>query len=65
MPFEVVNAKVVRAEVGPQRAVLARRGAMLGLTGDVVFRPVHGSGTGVPGRVGAALGGPAVEGVTS
>ncbi len=55
MPFEVVNAKVVRAEVGPQRAVLARRGAMLGLTGDVVFRPVQGQGAGVPGRIGAAL----------
>ena len=55
MPFEVVNAKVVRAEVGQHRSVLARRGAMLGLTGDVVFRPVHGSGTGVSGRMGAAL----------
>jgi len=53
--FEVVNGKVVRAHVTPQRAVLARRGAMLGLTGDVVFRPVHGQGTGVSGRIGAAL----------
>jgi uncharacterized protein (AIM24 family) len=55
MAFETVNSKVVRAHVTPARAVLARRGAMLGCTGDVVFRPVHGSGTGMPGRVGAAL----------
>ncbi len=55
MPFETVNSKVVRAHVTPQRAVLARRGAMLGLTGDVVFRPVHGQGGGVTGMVGAAL----------
>lgn len=55
MPFEVVNSKVVRAHVTPARAVLARRGAMLGLTGDVVFRPVHGQGRGATGRLGAAL----------
>lgn len=55
MPFEVVNSKVVRAHVTPQRAVLARRGAMLGLTGDVVFRPVHGQGGGAVGMLGAAL----------
>lgn len=55
MTFEVVNSKVIRAQVTPQRAVLARRGAMLGLTGQVVFRPVHGQGTGVGGRIGAAL----------
>lgn len=55
MTFEVVNSKVVRAQVTPQRAVLARRGAMLGLTGQVAFRPVHGQGAGVGGRIGAAL----------
>ena len=55
MSFEVVNSKVVRAQVTPQRAVLARRGAMLGLTGQVAFRPVHGQGAGVGGRIGAAL----------
>lgn len=55
MSFEMVNSKVVRATVTPQRAVLARRGAMLGLTGDVVFRPVRGQGSGAAGRIGAAL----------
>jgi len=53
--FEVVNGKVVRAHVSPSRAVLARRGAMLGYDGDVAFRPVHGQGRGVGGAVGAAL----------
>ena len=57
MPFEVVNSKVVRARVGPARAVLARRGAMLGLTGDVVFRPVHGQGGGSAGMLGSAMAG--------
>lgn len=55
MPFETVNSKVVRAEVSPARAVLARRGAMLGYSGAVQFRPVHGQGTGVRGLAGAAL----------
>ena len=55
MGFEVVNGKVVRAAVTPSRAVLARRGAMLGYRGDVAFRPVHGQGAGVGGRIGAAL----------
>ena len=57
MPFEPVNGKVVRAQVTPARAVLARRGAMLAVTGDVAFRPVPGQGGGVPGRLGAALAG--------
>jgi uncharacterized protein (AIM24 family) len=57
MPFEQVNGKVVRATVTPQNAVLARRGAMLGLTGDVVFRPVRGQGGGAAGMLGAAVSG--------
>src|SRR5919202_3382355 len=57
MPFEAVNSKVVRAHVSPQTPVLARRGAMLGYTGQVSFRPVHGQGRGVGGMVGAALSG--------
>jgi uncharacterized protein (AIM24 family) len=57
VPFEKVNSKVVRATVGPQSAVLARRGAMLGLTGDVVFRPVRGQGGGAVGMLGAAFAG--------
>ena len=57
MPFEQVNAKVVRARVSAGTAVLARRGAMLGCTGDVTFRPVTGQGRGVPGLAGAALAG--------
>lgn len=55
MSFEQVKGKVVRCAVTPQRAVLSRRGAMLGYTGSVQFRPVHGQGTGVRGAVGAAL----------
>ena len=57
MPFEAVNGKVVRAHVSPQTPVLARRGAMLGYSGQVSFRPVAGQGRGVTGFVGAALSG--------
>jgi uncharacterized protein (AIM24 family) len=57
MPFEAVNSKVVRAHVSPQTPVLARRGAMLGYSGQVSFRPVAGQGRGVTGFVGAALSG--------
>ena len=60
MPFESVNAKVVRAHVSSSRAVLARRGAMLGYSGDVQFRPGPGQGTGVRGPAGAALAGESV-----
>jgi uncharacterized protein (AIM24 family) len=57
MTFEQVNSKVVRVVVSPQRAVLARRGAMLGYEGRIAFRPVAGQGRGVGGLVGAALSG--------
>jgi uncharacterized protein (AIM24 family) len=57
MPFEAVNSKVVRARVTPQNPVLARRGAMLGYSGAVAFRPVRGQGGGVGGFVGAAMSG--------
>lgn len=57
MAFEQVNSKVVRAQVSPATAVLARRGAMLGYDGQVTFRPVAGQGGGVGGFVGAALSG--------
>jgi uncharacterized protein (AIM24 family) len=57
MSFEMVNSKVVRAQVTPSRPVLARRGAMLGYDGSVNFRPVHGQGSGVRGFVGAAMAG--------
>ena len=57
MAFETVNSKVVRAHVGPGSPVLARRGAMLGYSGQVTFRPVHGQGRGMGGMVGAAMSG--------
>jgi uncharacterized protein (AIM24 family) len=57
VPFEAVNSKVVRARVGPATPVLARRGAMLGYSGQVTFRPVHGQGRGIGGMVGAAMSG--------
>ncbi len=57
MPFEEVNSKVVRARVSPASPVLARRGAMLGYSGQVTFRPVHGQGRGIGGFAGAALSG--------
>ncbi|SEO41879.1 AIM24 family protein [Trujillonella endophytica] len=57
MPLEAVNGKVVRARVAPQAPVLARRGSMLGYSGQVTFRPVHGQGQGVGGFVGAAMSG--------
>ena len=53
--FEQVNSKVVRCPVAPQSAVVSRRGAMLGYSGDVRFRPVHSQGTGLGGAVGAAM----------
>jgi Uncharacterized conserved protein len=55
--FETVNSKVVRAHVGPGTPVLARRGAMLGYSGQVTFRPVPGQGRGIGGVVGAAMSG--------
>ncbi|WP_448638875.1 AIM24 family protein [Geodermatophilus sp. URMC 63] len=57
MPFDQVNSKVVRARVSPATPVLARRGAMLGYSGQVTFRPVHGQGRGIGGMAGAALSG--------
>ena len=57
MPFEIVNKKVVRAQVSQQSPVLARRGAMLGYEGQVTFRPIAGQGHGVGGMVGAAMSG--------
>ncbi|MGY1670008.1 AIM24 family protein [Geodermatophilus sp. SYSU D00710] len=57
MSFETVNSKVVRAHVGPGTPVLARRGSMLGYSGQVAFRPVHGQGRGIGGMVGAAMSG--------
>jgi uncharacterized protein (AIM24 family) len=55
--FEQVNSKVVKATVSGASPVLARRGAMLGYSGRVTFRPVAGQGRGVGGMVGAALSG--------
>lgn len=57
MPFEQINSKVVSAQVDPNNAVLARRGAMLGYEGQVSFRPLAGQGQGVGGRIGAAMSG--------
>ena len=55
--FEQVNGKVVKAAVSASAPVIARRGAMLGYSGRVAFRPVAGQGRGVGGMVGAALSG--------
>jgi uncharacterized protein (AIM24 family) len=57
MTFEIVNGKVIRAHVNPSSPVLARRGAMLGYSNRVQFRPVAGQGRGVGGMVGAAMAG--------
>ena len=57
--FEAVNGKVVRVRVGPGEEVLSRRGAMLGYTGQVAFRPVA-SAAGMGGMVGRALSGESV-----
>lgn len=60
MPFEQLNKKVVRTEVRPGGEVIARRGAMLGYSGDVRFRPVSGGGSGLGGMVGRAIAGESV-----
>ena len=57
MTFEQVNSKVVKAAVSSAAPVLARRGAMLGYSGKVGFRPVAGQGRGVGGMVGAPISG--------
>lgn len=57
MTYEVVNSKVIRVPVTRANPVLARRGAMLGYTGEIAFRPVAGQGQGVGGMIGAALSG--------
>ncbi|WP_139982821.1 AIM24 family protein [Nocardioides litoris] len=59
MVFEQLNKKVVRTEVRPGGEVIARRGAMLGYSGGVSFRPIHGGG-GVGGMVGRAMSGESV-----
>lgn len=57
--FEQVNKKVVRTDVSMGGEVIARRGAMLGYSGGVTFRPISGSG-GVGGMVGRAMQGESV-----
>ena len=59
MTFEQVNKKVVRTDVSPGREVIARRGAMLGYSGGLTFRPISGGG-GVGGMVGRAMSGESV-----
>jgi len=59
MSFEQVNKKVVRTDIAPGGEVIARRGAMLGYSGGVTFRPISGSG-GVGGMVGRAMQGESV-----
>ena len=59
MRFEQVNSKVVRTDVGPGAEVIARRGAMLGYTGAVTFRPISAPG-GIGGTVGRAMSGESV-----
>lgn len=55
MAFEQVNSKVVAAEISPGGEVIARRGAMLGYSGNVTFRPLSGAAGGVGQLVGRAL----------
>lgn len=57
MSYETVNSRVIRVPVTQAGPVLGRRGSMLGYTGQVTFRPVHGQGAGVRGVVGAAMSG--------
>ncbi|GAB2869128.1 AIM24 family protein [Nocardioides pacificus] len=57
MTFEQVNSKVVRVQVDPHHAILARRGAMLGYDGAISFRPIAGAGQGVGGMIGTAMAG--------
>lgn len=61
MSFEQENSKVVKTNVSAQTPVLARRGAMLGYSGSVAFRPVAGQGHGVSGMAGAMLAGESVK----
>ena len=56
MTFEQVNKKVIKTHIRPGGEVIARRGAMLGYSGGVAFRPVSGSG-GIGGMVGRAMAG--------
>ena len=57
MTFEAENSKVVRTAVSAQTPVLARQGSMLGYSGRVQFRPVHGQGQGMAGMAGAMFAG--------
>ena len=59
MVFEQVNKKVAKTGIGPGGEVIARRGAMLGYSGGVTFRPISGAG-GVGGMVGRAMSGESV-----
>jgi uncharacterized protein (AIM24 family) len=53
--FEQVNSKVAAADIAPGSEVIARRGAMLGYSGNVTFRPLSGAAGGVGQLVGRAL----------
>jgi uncharacterized protein (AIM24 family) len=58
--FEQVNKKVVRTDVRQGGEIIARRGAMLGYSGQVAFRPISGGG-GIGGMVGRAMSGESVS----
>src|SRR5690606_15483441 len=58
MAFTKINSKVVRVELAQAGPIVARRGAMLFYTGNVMFSP-HG----VPGGIGAAPGMSGLAGV--
>lgn len=60
MTFEQVNKKVIRTDVRQGGEVIARRGAMLGYSGQVAFRPIHSGGGGIGGMVGRAMSGESV-----
>ncbi len=59
MAFDQVNKKVIRTDVAPGGEVIARRGAMLGYSGGLTFRPISAPG-GVGGMVGRAMSGESV-----
>ena len=60
--YEKVNGKVAKARIAPGQEVIARRGAMLGYSGDVRFSPVGMAGMGgAGGMVGRMVAGEHVQ----
>lgn len=57
MRYEKINPKLLKVTITPGEKVFARRGSMLGYTGQVTFAPTMTAGQGVGGVLGRVVAG--------